>query len=35
MEAAKIKDSVKKFIFRQVCHSKQDFKLKDLDKPIR
>ena len=35
MEAAKIKDSVKKFIFRQVCHSKQDFKLKDMDKPIR
>ena len=34
IEAAKIKESEEKFIFRQICHSKQDFKLKDLDKPI-
>ena len=34
IEAAKIKESEKKFIFRQICHCKQDFKLKDLDKPI-
>ena len=34
IEAAKVKESEEKFIFRQICHSKQDFKLKDLDKPI-
>ena len=34
IEAAKIKESEEKFIFRQICHSKQGFKLKDLDKPI-
>ena len=33
-EAVKIKESEEKFIFRQICHSKQGFKLKDLDKPI-
>ena len=33
-EAAKIKESKEKFIFRQICHSKQSFELKDLDKPI-
>ena len=33
-EAAKIKESEEKFIFRQICHSKQGFKLKDQDKPI-
>ena len=34
IKAAKIKESVEKFVFRQICHSKQGFKLKDLDKPI-
>ena len=34
IEAAKVKESEEKFILRQICHSKQDFKLKDLDKPI-
>ena len=34
IEAAKVKESEEKFIFRQICHSKQGFKLKDLDKPI-
>ena len=34
IEAAKIKEAEEKFIFRQICHSKQGFKLKDLDKPI-
>ena len=34
IEAAKIKEPEEKFIFRQICHSKQGFKLKDLDKPI-
>ena len=34
IEAAKIKEPEEKLIFRQICHSKQDFKLKDLDKPI-
>ena len=34
IEATKMKESEEKFIFRQICHSKQDFKLKDLDKPI-
>ena len=34
IEATKIKESKKKFVFRQICHSKQGFKLKDLDKPI-
>ena len=33
-EAAKIKESEEKFIFRQICHSKQGFKLKDQNKPI-
>ena len=33
-EAAKIKESEEKFSFRQICHSKQGFKLIDLDKPI-
>ena len=33
-EATKIKESKKKFVFRQICHGKQGFKLKDLDKPI-
>ena len=33
-EAAKSKQSEEKFIFRQICHSTQGFKLKDLDKPI-
>ena len=33
-EVAIIKESEEKFIFRQICHSKQGFKLKDLDKPI-
>ena len=33
-EAVKIKELEKKFIFRRICHSKQGFKLKDLDKPI-
>ena len=33
-EAAKIKESEEKFIFIRICHSKQGFKLKDLDKPI-
>ena len=31
---AKIKESEEKFVFRQICHSKQGFKLKGLDKPI-
>ena len=34
IEAAKIKEPEEKLIFRQICHSKQDFKLKDLDKPL-
>ena len=34
IEAAKIKESEEKFIFIRICHSKQGFKLKDLDKPI-
>ena len=34
IEAAKTKESEEKFIFRQIYHSKQGFKLKDLDKPI-
>ena len=34
IEAAKIKEPEEKLIFRQICHSKQGFKLKDLDKPI-
>ena len=34
IETAKIKESEEKFIFRQICHGKQGFKLKDLDKPI-
>ena len=34
IEAAKVKKSEEKFIFRQICHSRQGFKLKDLDKPI-
>ena len=34
IEAAKVKESEEKFIFRQICRSKQGFKLKDLDKPI-
>ena len=34
IEAAKVKESEEKFVFRQICHSKQGFKLKDLDKPI-
>ena len=34
IEAAKVKGSEEKFIFRQNCHSKQGFKLKYLDKPI-
>ena len=34
IEAAKVKESEEKFIFRQICHSKQGFKLKNLDKPI-
>ena len=34
IEATKIKESQEKFIFRQICDSKQSFKLKDLDKPI-
>ena len=33
-EAAKIKESEEKFSFRQICHSKQGFKVIDLDKPI-
>ena len=34
IETAKVKESEDKFIFRQICRSKQGFKLKDLDKPI-
>ena len=34
IEAAKVKESEEKSIFRQICHSKQGFKLKDLDKHI-
>ena len=34
LEAAKVKKSGEKFIFRQICHSKQVFELKDLYKPI-
>ena len=34
IETAKVKESEEKFIFRQICRSKQGFKLKDLDKPI-
>ena len=34
IEAAKVKESEEKFNFRQICHSKQGFKVKDLDKPI-
>ena len=34
IEAAKIKESEEKYIFRQICHSKQGFKLKDLDKSL-
>ena len=33
-ESAKIKESHEKIIFKQICHSKQGFKLKDPDKPI-
>ena len=33
-ESAKIKESEEKIIFKQICHSKQGFKLKDPDKPI-
>ena len=33
-EAAKIKESEDKLIFRRICHSMLSFKLKDLDKPI-
>ena len=33
-KAAKIKESEKKFIFRQICRSMLGFKMKDLDKPI-
>ena len=31
VEAAKIKESEEKFVFTQICHSKQGYKLKDLD----
>ena len=31
VEAAKIKESEEKCIFTQICHSKQGYKLKDLD----
>ena len=34
IEATKIKESKEKFVFRQICHIKQGFKLKDLDKTI-
>ena len=34
IEDAKVKESEDKFIFKRICHSKQGFKLKDLDKPI-
>ena len=34
IEATKIKESEEKFIFRQICHNKQGFKLKDWDNPI-
>ena len=34
IEAAIIKEPEDKFIFKQICHSKQGFKLKDLNKPI-
>ena len=34
LEAVKIKESEETFIFRQICYSKQGFKVKDLDKPI-
>ena len=34
IEATKIKESEEKIIFRQICHSKQGVKLKDLDKTI-
>ena len=33
-EGTKIKELEEKFIFRQICHSKQGFKLKDLNEPI-
>ena len=33
-EATKIKESEEKFTFQQICHSKQGFKVKDMDKPI-
>ena len=33
IEAAKVKESEEKYIFRQICHSAQGFKLKDPDKP--
>ena len=33
-EKTTVKESEEKFVFRQICHSKQGFKLKDLDKPI-
>ena len=34
VEVAKIKESQKNIIFRQIWGSEQGFKLKDLDKPI-
>ena len=34
IEAVKVKESEEKLIFRQICHSKQGFRLKGLDKPI-
>ena len=34
IEATKIKEPEGKLTFRQICHSKQSFKLKDVDKPI-
>ena len=34
IEVSKIKESEEKFIFRQIYHSKQGFKLKDLEKSI-
>ena len=34
IEATRIQEPEEKFIFRQICHSKQGFKLKDVDKPI-
>ena len=34
IEAKKIKEAKEKFVLRQICHEKQGFKMKNLDKPI-